>query len=175
MNSKVKKMCINAMGIALFVVLSYLLKFPIFENFYLCLGYVVMTVYLYSFGIFSGTIVGVLGTLIYCILISGLRGMPGWILGNIVIGIILGLYFKYFKNLSKDKYIIFLIYSTIVIVISVGIGILGIKSITECILYSQPFLIRLTTNFSAFIADVLVIVLSIPFCRLLDKHIKKFI
>ena len=35
-----------------------------------------MTVYLYNVGIISGTLIGVLGTFLYCFLINGLRGMP---------------------------------------------------------------------------------------------------
>lgn len=37
-----KKLCINAMGIALFVVLALCVQAPVFENYYLCLGYVVL-------------------------------------------------------------------------------------------------------------------------------------
>ena len=52
-----KDICINAIGIALFVVLSLCLRVPIFQNYYICLGYVVMLIYLYSIGTFSGTLV----------------------------------------------------------------------------------------------------------------------
>lgn len=90
MGKETRNICVTAMGVALFVVLSMCLRVPIFENYYVCLGYVVMVVYLYNVGTLSGTIVGCLGTFIYCILISGLRGMPGWVLGNLVIGIMLG-------------------------------------------------------------------------------------
>ena len=61
-----KKLTLLAMGIALFVALSMCLQVPVFENYYLCLGYVVMAVYCYSFGSFSGTIVGFFGVLLYC-------------------------------------------------------------------------------------------------------------
>lgn len=86
-------MCATAMGIALFVALSLCLQVPIFENYYLCLGYVVMAVYCYSFGTFSGAAVGSLGVILYCVITGGLRGMPGWCLGNLVIGILLSVTF----------------------------------------------------------------------------------
>ena len=38
---------------ALFVALSLCLQAPVFENYYLCLGYAVMAVYCYSFGTIS--------------------------------------------------------------------------------------------------------------------------
>ena len=98
---KTKDICILGIGIALFVCLSMCLRIPIFNNFYLCLGYVVMTIYLYSIGIISGTLVGILGTILYCFLINGLRGMPGWVFGNLIIGIILGLWFKFIRKIKK--------------------------------------------------------------------------
>ena len=82
-----------AEGITLLVVLSLYLQSPVFENYFLCLGYVVMAVYCYSFGTVSGTVVGFLGVILYFVVISGMRGMPGWSLGNVVIGIALGLAF----------------------------------------------------------------------------------
>ena len=84
----IKKITFNGMGIALFVVFTLCLQVPVFQNYYLCLGYVVMAVYSYYFGTFSGTIVGSLGVILYCMLTSGLRGMPGWALGNVVIGLL---------------------------------------------------------------------------------------
>lgn len=80
MNSKrIKNIAITGIGIALFVVLSLCLQVPVFENYYLCLGYIAMIVYLYSVGTVSGTIVGVFGTILYCLLINGLRGMYAWL------------------------------------------------------------------------------------------------
>ena len=86
MKSTTQKITLLAVGIALFVALSMCLQVPVFENYYLCLGYVVMAVYCYSFGTVSGTAAGTLGVVLYCLVINGLRGMPGWALGNIVIG-----------------------------------------------------------------------------------------
>ena len=59
-----KKICINAMGIALFVVLTLCLQVPVFENYYLCLGYVVMMLYSYYLDTMSGTLVGTIGVLV---------------------------------------------------------------------------------------------------------------
>ena len=171
---KTKDVCINGIGIALFVALSMCLRVPIFDNFYLCLGYVVMTIYLYSIGTISGTLIGVLGTFLYCFLINGLRGMPGWVLGNIIIGIILGLWFKFIRKIKLNKFLSNLL-TIIIVLISVAIGILIGKSIIEVILYAQPFLLRLTTNLTAYISDIVVILISLPICKILDPQIKKYI
>ena len=167
----VKKITINAMGIALFVVLSLCLQIQIFDGFYLCLGYVVMTFYCYCIGITSGTLVGTLGVLIYCLLISGLRGMPGWALGNLFLGIVLGAGFKRIKQLKKTfaKNCILVSY----IIISTAIAMLFIKSGVECILYSQPFWLRSVKNIYAFVADAFVIIISLPICKLVELKVSK--
>lgn len=165
-----KDITLTGMGIALFVALSMCLRVPVFENYYLCLGYIVMAVYCYSCGIVKGTIVGTVGTILYCILINGLRGMPGWALGNIIIGIILGLTFRICKNI-KNKFLGNVI-CIISIVIATLLAILGVKSVVECLLYSQPFLVRVASNMYAFIADIVVLCVSVPICKIVDLHIK---
>lgn len=175
MKASTQYICVTAVGIALFVVFSLCLQVPVFENYYLCLGYVVMAVYCYSFGAVSGMIVGVLGVILYCLVISGLRGMPGWALGNVVIGIALGLSFKRTKTMQKTgvKAAINAAINAAAIILSVTVGILGIKSVTESILYLQPFLVRVGKNFYAWIADIVVLLVSLPICMTLDKTVRK--
>ena len=172
-NSTVKNITINAMGIALFVVLSFAIRFPVFENYYLCLGYVAMTVYCYVIGTISGTMVGTIGVILYCLLISGLRGMPGWAIGNLVLGIIMGIMFKYTKKL-KSTFLEFII-SSIIIILATAIAILVIKSVVEFLLYAEPFILRAAKNIYAFVADAFVIIISLPICKMLEPQLKKII
>ncbi len=162
MATSTKKMCITAMGTALFVVLSLCLQVPIFENYYLCLGYVIMTIFCYYFGAASGMTIGSIGVLIYCLLINGLRGMPGWTVGNLVIGLLVGVTCK--LTLKVNKPLIRNIVIGISIIISVAVGILCIKSLVEAFLYAQPFLLRMAKNIYAFVADVFVMIISLPIC-----------
>ena len=171
MNGKTLKLCVTAMGIALFVALSVCLKVPVFENYYLCLGYLVMEVYCYSFGALYGTAVGTLGVVLYCLVISGLRGMPGWALGNVVIGIVLGLTFGKTRNMSR--HVAARVIEIAAIVLSAAAGILGVKSLTESVLYLQPFLVRAAKNSYAFIADAVVLIIGLPFAVLMDGKIRK--
>ncbi|MBQ4425054.1 MAG: ECF transporter S component [Lachnospiraceae bacterium] len=166
MSKNVRKICLWAVGIALFVVLSMCLQVPVFENYYLCLGYIVMAVYCYSFGTPGGTVVGVLGTVLYCVVISGLRGMPGWALGNIVIGILLGRAFSLTAPMKRGER---MAVCAVVIIAACAAGILGVKSLTEKILYAQPFLLRVGKNMTAFIADAAVLILSLPICEVLAR------
>ena len=170
-HARLRWICITAAGTALFVVLTMCLQVPVFENYYLCLGYIIMAVCLYSFGVISGTFVGVAGVILYCLLTSGLRGMPGWSVGNLVIGIIVGLTFKLTKKMKKTW--LQAVINFIAIAVSTAIGILILKSLTECILYAQPMVVRMGKNVFAFVADIFVLELSLPICMTMDKYVKK--
>lgn len=168
-----KKICINAMGIALFVVLTLCLQVPVFENYYLCLGYIAMAFYTYYFGIVSGMLVGTIGVLIYCILTGGLRGLPGWLLGNVVIGVLCGLVAVYIKEQDNQWVKQGIMISAVVA--STGIGILLVKSMTEVVLYGIPFGVRIANNIFAFIADVFVLIIGFEICIAGEHVFKKLI
>ena len=168
-----KKITVCGIGIALFVALSLCLQVPVFENYYLCLGYLVMAVYCYCVSPLSGVLVGTLGTVLYCFLINGLRGMPGWALGNVAIGFIMGYCFIGTRKF-KHKLVEFVV-SIICIIGATCIGILGIKSGVECFLYAQPFVARVISNTPAFIADVVMLIVSYPICKMLHPHIKRIL
>ena len=166
-----RKISLTAMGIALFVVLALCLQVPVFENYYLCLGYVVVMVFCYYFGPVSGLITGSLGVVIYCLLINGLRGMPGWAAGNLIIGWMVGTVCKVTRHMQK----IWLrnVLLVVTIVASVALGILGVKSLVEVILYAQPMALRMAKNIYAFTADVCILVFSLPICASLKPVVIK--
>ena len=173
LDNRLKWICATAIGTALFVVLTMCLQVPVFENYYLCLGYIIMAVCLYSFGTLSGTFVGVVGVIFYCLLISGLRGMPGWAIGNLIIGITVGLTFKFTKR--TDKKWLRAVLNFLAVAVSTALGILILKSFTECLLYAQPRVVRMGKNIFAFVADIFVLEFSLPICMSLDKPIKKIL
>ena len=166
-----RKLCLTAMGTALFVVLSLCLQVPVFENYYLCLGYVVMMVFCFYFGPFSSVIVSTLGVILYCLLISGLRGMPGWAAGNIVLALFISIACKATAGLGKRWFRFLILLGAIVI--ATAAAILGVKSLVETILYAQPFFLRVAKNMYAFIADIVVMIVSIPVCEKLETIIIK--
>ena len=169
MPHSVKKLCLYAMGIALFVSLTLCLQVPVFENYYLCLGYMVMAVYCYSFGPLAGAVTGTLGVVLYCVLTNGLRGMPGWALGNLVIGLAVGFTFRRTRKL-KSSVLRWLINAASVAA-ATAVGILIIKSGVEHILYGQPFWFRAAKNLYAFAADIALLLGSLPICARLDRFL----
>ena len=171
MKKTTQTLCLFGMGIALFVTLTLCLQVPVFENYYLCLGYVVMAVFCYSFGPAAGMVTGCLGVVLYCVLTSGLRGMPGWALGNLPIGLVLGLMFRTTKKWKSLPAKVFVWVAGILCVTAVGI--LGVKSLTEHLLYTQPVWARVLKNLYAFIADAFVLIVSLPVCIWVDKAVEK--
>ena len=166
-----RKLCATGMGAALFVVLSLCLQVPVFENYYLCLGYIAMAIFCYFFGPINGMFVGSIGVVLYCLLISGLRGMPGWFVGNLIIGLMVGLTCKLTKRMTNQM--VRQIIIIFVVIISTGIGILGAKSIIESLLYAQPFVLRVAKNSFAFIADIIVLSISFPICLAIQPVVYK--
>lgn len=172
-----KKITLTGIGITLFVVLSLCLQVPIFQNYYLCLGYLVMMTWLINVGTASGTLVAVLGTVLYCVIIGGLRGLPGWATGNVFIGIIVGCYLNNlrpkFDRKAGKPIIIAPITDIIVMTLASAIGILLIKSFVEMVLYSQPMLVRMATNMTAFIADCATLYIGLPIAFAVKRNIKR--
>ncbi len=172
MKLKTKDITFVAMGIALFVALSMCLRVPVFENYYLCLGYIVMTVYIWCFKWYEGAVIGFLGVILYCIIGGlGFNGMPGWAVGNIAIGLIMGFCLKYVKKINNKVLQVLLM--AIVGVAATFVGIELIKSLIDSFVVAQPFVVRFAKNMSSFIADVFVIVVSLPICMLVEKPAKK--
>ena len=157
----------TALGIALFVVASLLLQVPFFQNYYVCLGYIVMAVYTYYFGAGCGVLVGSIGTLLYCLIIGHMNGVIGWMLGNMLIAVLLHLAFEFtekWKNAALKA-----VFWGIVMVIATLLGIAGVKSLTETLLFKVPLVTRMAKNIYAFVGDAVALLLSIPVILLIDK------
>jgi len=165
---KTKDITFIAAGVALFVALSMCLRVPVFENYYLCLGYVVMTVYIWCFKWYEGAIVGFFGVILYCIIGGlGFNGMPGWAVGNFAIGLIIGITLKEIRK-TKSR-ILQMILTAGVAFVAVLFGIVIIKSAIDSIIVSQPFAVRMVKNIPSFFSDVFVIIASLPVCALVEK------
>ena len=170
MKERTRKVCVTGLGIALFAGLSLCLQVPVFDNYYLCLGYAVMAVWSCLFGTFSGMAVGSLGVVIYCLLISGLRGMPGWAAGNLVIGAMIGPAYALSRRLPSKWG---LALNVAAAVAASAAGILGVKSAVEWMLYSQPFAVRAAKNLTGFVADAAMLALSAPLGPILAAPARK--
>ena len=169
---KTRDITFIAIGIALFVALSMCLRVPVFENYYLCLGYIVMTVYIWCFKWYEGAVIGFLGVILYCIIGGlGFNGMQGWSVGNIAIGLIIGAVLPYIKRIKNKTLQVVL--TAVAAIAATFVGIELVKSFIDSFVVGQPFVVRFAKNMTSFIADAFVIVVSLPICVLVEKPAKK--
>jgi len=156
---KNKKIAYLGIGIALYVVLSTMVIIPIVNRIKLDLGYIIFGYYLKVFG-YSSTIVAVAG----CIISNLLKGgsFPiAWAIAQAFIAICLSYIF------SKTKKTWIEIIASIIIMY-IGIGL--IKTFLEVLLFQLPLEAKLLSNFVAFIADTIPLIIGIFLSRKIKIH-----
>ena len=129
------------------------------------LGYIVLTIACMHFG-WQGAIVGGLGALLESILFSAYGISYGWIVMNIIIGVICGLIFTKYKS-HKYKFVVFII--TIIIAVFIGAAV---KTAIECSLYSIPYVVKIPKSALAWIVDSIVMIIGLPIADRLKSAIK---
>lgn len=148
---KTKTITITALGIALYVVVSMFLKIPLgVGHLALDLGYIVLAVYCYSMGPIIGAIVGGAGCTIVSLISSGWFPL-GWLLGNILIGYTCGRWYKEEKTT----------FNCVLSIAAIVLGVLGIKTIVECLMFSIPLVVKLPKNGVAALTDSIVMCLGV--------------
>ena len=148
--NRTKKITYLGMGIALYVVLSMTIKIPLINQIKTDFGYLAFGAFLNLFGI-AGTIVGVAG----CIISNSFVGSafpPGWVIGQIFVGLFCG--YLYGKT---DK----LWLKCVITVVGVFIGIGIIKTFIEVWLFAIPFAVKIIRNLVAFVADAIPMVIGV--------------
>lgn len=144
---EIRKISLYGIGIALYVALSMTIKIPLAGHASLDLGYIVFAVYCYYFGSIAGMIVGSVGCTFVSLLTSGWFP-PGWIIGNMIIGFIVGMVGKE-AGASTLKRIC-------VVFFAVFLGIFCAKTIIECALYSIPLAVKVPKSLIVFLTDAVV-------------------
>lgn len=163
--TKTKKICLTALGIALYVCVSMLLKIPTgIGHLSLDLGYIVLAVYCYIYGGISGAIVGACGCFLVSVIATGWVAI-GWPLGNLFIGALCGVVYKR----VKDKRWAALI-SMAVTVVAVFIGVGVIKTVVECAIYSLPLAVKFVKNLIAFAMDATVMCVGFYIAKIVERR-----
>lgn len=146
-----------AILIALGVVLSAFLQFRLFSDIKIDLSYIVIVVICYFYGgVIGGLSAGGIAAL-ESALFTSYGFSPSWMCANIVVGLITGLVLKH--NPIKNKVVKHSV-NIIAITLSVAIGMLLVKTIIECNLYSIPFEVKIVKNAVAFGADLTCMVIG---------------
>lgn len=146
---KTKRICMTALGIALYCALSMSMKIPLgVGHIAVDLGYIVLAVYAYQMGSISAAIVGGCSAAIMSIL-TGWFSLE-WVLANIAIGLICGRFYNRGRNSNA------VLWNIGLTVMAVGIGMLIIKTAVSCWLWSIPVLVKLPKSITAWIIDTIV-------------------
>ena len=157
MNRKTKTIAMLGMLTALYVVLSAFLKFTLFGNIMVDLGYIAFAFALCMYGPL-GTVVGVIGCALESILFSAYGFSISWVAANLVIGLFCGFAFK--KTHSDiEKYL--------VTAAAVAVGMIVVKTVIECALYGIPLAVKIPKNVVAFAADYVTMIMGIILYKIL--------
>jgi hypothetical protein len=63
--------------------------------------------------------------------------------------------------------------TAIIVVAITAAGILGVKSLTEALLYAQPMAVRVIKNSYAFAADAFVLIAALPLSTMPGRHLRE--
>lgn len=163
--SKTRWICVTALGVALYVCLSMLIKIPVVGNISPDLGFIVLAIYCYIYGSLSGAIVGSCGCFLVSLLATGWPAI-GWPIGNFLTGIICGYVYNKTKGKKYDLIICF-----ITTAISVFIGVVIIKTVVESLIYSMPMAPKFAKNLVAFWMDMVVMCFGYVFAKAFASRI----
>jgi len=161
MKLNTKNIAILGMLTALYVVLSAFLKFTLVGNIMVDLGYIAFTFALCMFGP-AGIIVGVLGCTLESILFSAYGFSISWCLANLTIGLICAWLLKNDMNIYAK---------CLIVVVAVAVGMLGVKTAVECLLYNIPLVVKLPKNAVAFAVDAVTMMIGLFFYQATRKKI----
>lgn len=162
--SRAKNICLTALGIALYVCVSMLIKIPVVSHISLDLGYIVLAVYCYIYGGASGAIVGACGCFLVSLIATGWIAI-GWPLGNLIIGALCG---AVYNRVKGRKWAVLTSLAVTVVAVFTGVGV--IKTVVECMLYSLPFAVKFAKNLVAFAMDAAVMCVGFYMAKIIERR-----
>lgn len=166
---KTKKLAVIAMLIALYFVLSAMLKIPIAGHITLDLGYIALMVAAVYLGAVPAMAVGGVGAFLESALMSQRGASPGWIVMNIIAGGLVGWAMCRLPVQERKKFIL-----TAVIVVPAAM-LLGAaaKMFIDCAAYDLPLLLKIPTTAAAWISDsAVMLAIGLPLSMALKRRLK---
>ena len=168
-SQKVKRVALIAMLIALYFVLSAILKIPVIGHITLDLGYISLMVAAVLLGAAPGMIVGGMGAFLESALMSQRGVSPGWIVMNVIAGGLIGWILHKAADKGGKKL-------TVSALIAVPIAMLlgsAAKMFIDCAMYDLPIALKIPTTAVAWIMDsVVMLAAGLPLSMMLKRRIK---
>lgn len=165
--NKTQKIVTLGVLTALYVVLSFCMKFTVIGNIQIDLGYVVFAVACCVFGAW-GFVVGGFGCMIESILFSAYGFSISWFVANVVIGLACGTVYMLNKKMVRYSMVVNMFMTLLIVFFGVGL----IKTVIECNLYSIPFEVKIVKNSVATVIDTLAMWIGLWIYPLIKKHIR---
>ena len=166
---RVRTVAVIAMMIALYFVLSAMLKIPIAGHITLDLGYIALMVGAVYFGAVPAMIIGGVGAFLESALMSQRGVSPGWIVMNVIAGGLIGWIARKYADKGRKKLILA---SAIVVPIAMLLGAAA-KMFIDCAMYDLPLLVKIPTTAVAWISDsVVMLAAGLPLSLALKRRFK---
>lgn len=168
-----RKIVLYGLGCALFVVVGCVLPIPIPNTTaHIDLGYVVMAIFAYLYGPIAGGLIGGMGRFLEDMILFGSIGSPGWLIASILMGMLIGLTFKFTQKGDNPQ--IALMIQIILILIINAVLLIGLSPFISSLWHGVPYITKLPSGLSAFLTNSFaIIVIGIPIGRILEKMLKK--
>ena len=168
-SKKVKQVALIAMLIALYFVLSALLKIPVIGHITLDLGYIALMVAAVQLGAVPAMIVGGMGAFLESTLMSQRGVSPGWIVMNVIAGGLIGWILHKSADGGSKKL-------TVAALITVPAAMLlgaAAKMFIDCAMYDLPLALKLPTTAVAWIMDsAVMLAIGLPLSMMLRRRLK---
>lgn len=152
--NKTRRIAYVGIGIALYVVLSLILNFPIVGHVRFDAGYVCYAVYLSAFG-WWGIPVGMVGCFIKGYISDGWIPFT-WMIGQLIVGISCAIVFEKTKSVRYKN-----MYRIITIALSVIVSIGIVSSMLSAIMFHQPIMLKIGRGMITAIADIIPMILGL--------------
>ena len=163
-----KRIALIAMLIALYFVLSAMLKIPIAGHITLDLGYIALMVGAVQLGAVPAMLIGGIGALLESALMSQRGVSPGWILMNVIAGGLIGWVLHRIADGDGKK-----LARTALMIVPIAM-LLGaaVKMFVDCAMYDLPLLLKIPTTAAAWISDsVVMLAAGLPLSMALRRRL----
>lgn len=166
---RTKKLALIAMLIALYFVLSAMLKIPIAGHITLDLGYIALMVAAVYLGAGPAMAVGGIGAFLESALMSQRGVSLGWIAMNVIAGGLVG-WVLYKIPAQEHKRLV--ISALIVVPVAMLLGA-AVKMFLDCAIYDLPILLKIPTTAAAWISDsAVMLAIGLPLSIALKRRMK---
>ena len=155
-NHSIRSVVATGVGAALFIIIGIFINIPIFGNTSIQLQYAVLALFSTLFGPVAGFLIGFIGHALKDAIQYGSLSWA-WILGSGVVGLVIGLFRRYY-DVAKGRFALRQVITfNIVQVIAVALAYVVIAPIGDKIQYNQAWNYLFAQGFISGVANVITI------------------